>query len=437
MAKRHAAVGDSSEPLFDEEAALLLTTLKWGALGVVSGVCTGAGTRFFLWTLNKSDDGLAAVAARLKPGLHPYLLLPIAIPACAWIIRRLAPEAKGHGTEQVIKAVHERHGKMADLVAPVKLVSTVLTLAFGGSVGKEGPAAQIGAGITNKFADFLKLNLHDRRKIVICGISAGFAAVFGTPISGAIFGVEVLYLGQMEYSVLFPSIVAGVVAHLVCGSVMPMATVAPGFGGLGHTELVILSIVSGVFFGLVALTLILTMDAVGRVARRFAAHPNWVAAAGGVFLVLLYSVFGDSYAGLGLPTIDQAMAGTMTLVVFGFLVKIVATAVTLETGGSGGIVTSMFFIGAAAGAGFAKVLHLPVGVFAAFGLVAVVSAAANTPIAAAVMALELLPAPIGVYAALSACTAFLFTGTYSVYPTKRLGLLRSARLESARAAHSG
>jgi H+/Cl- antiporter ClcA len=112
-----------------------------------------------------------------------------------------------------------------------------------------------------------------------------------------------------------------------------------------------------------------------------------------------------------------------------FLWKILATAVTLETGGSGGIVTPLFFIGATCGAAFARLFHLPVGAFAAFGFVGLVAAAANTPIAAAVMGIELLPAEIGVYAALAAGTAFLLVGHRSVYASQKIGLSKSAGLD--------
>jgi H+/Cl- antiporter ClcA len=163
--------------------------------------------------------------------------------------------------------------------------------------------------------------------------------------------------------------------------------------------------------------------------RRFEHHPYLVAAAGGIFLVLLYATAGDIYAGLGVPTIEAALAGVAKIAVLAFLFKIIATAVTLETGGSGGIVTPIFFIGATGGAAFANALHLPAGPFAAFGFVAVLGAAANTPIAAAVMGIELLPGPVGVYAALSAATAFLIVGHRSVYASQKLGLSKSAGLE--------
>ncbi len=208
---------------YTEHAALLISTLKWAILGAVAGICVGLGTRLFLWALRA-----ASLSVRhLDQGwFHAYFFLPLALPLCVWLIRTFAPSARGHGTEAVIAAVHQNHGRVDWKVAPVKLLATVLTLAFGGSVGKEGPCAQIGAAVTSLFADLLRLSDEDRRRLVICGIGAGFAAVFGTPVSGALFGIEVLYLGRIEYPVLFPCLVAGITAHLVCGTATPV----PRFG---------------------------------------------------------------------------------------------------------------------------------------------------------------------------------------------------------------
>ena len=411
---------------YTEHTALLISTLKWAMLGAGAGLCVGWGTRAFLWSLARSAD----LARSLTPASVPvFVVLPLALPACVWIIRTFAADARGHGTEAVIAAVHQRSGRVDWVVAPVKLGATVITLAFGGSVGKEGPAAQIGAALTSLFADLLRLNDDDRRRLVICGISAGFAAVFGTPVSGALFGIEVLYLGRLDYAVIFPALVAGIVGHLACGVHPPFPQLPAGATDSSQVRTILITLAAGALFGLVALLLIESLRFCERTFRRYEHHPYLLAAAGGSMLVVLYALAGDMYSGLGTVTISGVLAGSTAVVAGAFLLKILATSITLESGGSGGIVTPIFFVGATSGAALAPLFGVPTPLLAAVGLVAVLAAAANTPIAASVMAMELLPAPDGVYAALAAATAFLMVGHRSVYASQKLGLSKSAGLE--------
>src|SRR4051812_4090882 len=310
---------------YTEHTALLISTLKWAMLGAIAGVCVGLGTRMFLWALARSADWVQALA---PAGVPVFIVLPVALPVCVWIIRTFSADARGHGTEAVIAAVHQRSGRIDWLIAPVKLAGTVLTLAFGGSVGKEGPAAQIGAALTSLFSDLLRLRDEDRRRLVICGISAGFAAVFGTPVSGALFGIEVLYLGRIDYTVIFPALVAGIVAHLVCGVRPPFPSLQAPFADTRQVKTILIMLVCGALFGLIALLLIESLRLFERALRRFERHPYLLAAAGGVALVLLFTTAGDAYAGLGTDTIDGVLAGAAAAVARALLVQNSGTPLT-------------------------------------------------------------------------------------------------------------
>jgi H+/Cl- antiporter ClcA len=191
-----------------EQSVIFFSILKWFVLATVTGAIVGLSTTVFLKILNWSTE----VCSHFT---YYFLLVPIALFTSALVIKYLAPDAEGHGTEKVIEAVHKNAGKIKPIVVPIKLVATIITLALGGSAGKEGPCAQIGAGLSSIIADLFKLDDNDRKKLVICGISAGFASVFGTPIAGSIFGIEVLFVGSILYEVLLPSFIAGITAYQI------------------------------------------------------------------------------------------------------------------------------------------------------------------------------------------------------------------------------
>jgi H+/Cl- antiporter ClcA len=416
--------------MFAEHGTLVASLLKWTLLAAAVGVLAGAGTAIFLRTLAWAIAGMAGAPLRL-------VWLPIGFAVAYLLVRFLAPDAEGHGTDKVIEAVHQRAGRIPLAVAPVKLVATVVTLGVGGSVGKEGPAAQIGAALASGLASLLRLGRRDRRKVVICGIGAGFATVFGTPIAGAIFGLEVLVLGSLMYDVLYPSFVAGIVGYHVASQL--------GVQYFHHalpplpppTERVFgATLLAGVVFGLVALLLIEALRWVHGLAHRLRA-PGWlVAAGGGALLALGAWLFSDRYLGLGLPTLEAAIRGE-SIPAESALLKILFTAVSLGVGGSGGIVTPIFFIGAATGSTLGHVMDLDPGMFAAIGMVAMLAGAANAPLAASVMAIELFGPGIGPYAAIGAIVAFIMSGHRSVYPSQVLGMPKTRSLSVRRGVEMG
>lgn len=407
-----------------EQATLFISVIKWSCYATVIGILVGCGVTVFLRTLTWASGQ----AVQLP---HYYLALPLVILVSTALVKWLAPDAAGHGTEKVIEAIHKKMGKISLAVVPVKLVATVITLAGGGSAGKEGPAAQIGAGLASACADLLRVNDVDRRKMVICGISAGFATVFGTPVAGAIFGVEVLVLGQMFYDVLFPSFVAGIVAYhlaLHLGASYPhdLLPPMPAFSGWSLVEIIML----GVWCGLVALFLIETMKFGDRSFARLGWHWSIKSLLGGVLLVLIGHFVSPSYLGLGLDTMHQGLQG-QALPGGALFWKSIATSVTLGSGGSGGVVTPIFFVGTAAGNLFAQLFSPEyLAAYSAIGLTALLAGAANTPIAASVMAIELFGAGMAPYAALACMVSFLIAGYRSIYPSQILGMQKSTSLEA-------
>lgn len=405
-----------------EPTVLFLSIVKWVVLATVAGAIVGSATAVFLKLLAWATDTSHQLA-------WYYWLLPPALFLSALVVKYFAPDAQGHGTEKVIEAIHKRAGRIPILVVPVKLVATIITLAVGGSAGKEGPCAQIGAGLTSLLSDVLKFDDHDRKKLVICGISAGFAAVFGTPIAGSIFGVEVLFVGTILYEVLLPSFIAGITAFQVSSAMgvtyfhQPVSVV-PVF-----SEGFLLKVMgAGLFFGVCSIILIEFLKAGEKFSERWKMWPPLKGLVGGLFLVVLSYVFSTQYLGLGLSTIEEGLRGTMTDW-YAFLVKPIFTAITLSFGGSGGIVTPIFFVGTSAGLFFAYVFGLNAATFASIGMVGVLSGAANTPIAASIMAVELFGPSVAPYATVACVISFLISGHRSVYPSQVLSISKSPSLE--------
>ncbi|MEW6600589.1 MAG: chloride channel protein [Nitrospirota bacterium] len=407
---------------FIEESVLFISIIKWLLLASCIGAIVGFSTTAFLKALDHSLNWTSDYD-------YFYLLLPVALLLSTLTIKYLAPGAKGHGTEKVIEAVHKHSGRIKLLVVPVKLVATVITIATGGSAGKEGPCAQIGAGLASAFADLFRFGDRDRKKLVICGISAGFSTVFGTPIAGAIFGVEVLFVGGLLYEVLLPSFVAGIVGYQVSSALgvtyfhEPLNFV-PDFTSVYFIRVCM----SGIFFGICSLLFVEILRFFEWLAKRIQMNDLYKAFCGGAVLAVLALIFSTRYLGLGLDTIESALSGEK-VPVYAFFLKMVFTSITLAFGGSGGIITPIFFVGASSGSAFADIFGLSRNVFAAIGMVCLVAGAANTPISASIMAVELFGPRVAPYAAVACVISFLMTGHRSVYPSQVLSMSKTTSIK--------
>jgi len=401
-----------------EETVLLISIFKWFVLATIVGLLVGISTTFFLYLLNLATSFTGQ-------SNNYFLLLPLAFFLSA-LISKLAPEAEGHGTEKVIEAVHKRNGSIKAAVVPVKLISTIITLACGGSAGKEGPCAQIGGSLAATFANLLKFDANDRKKLVICGISAGFASVFGTPIAGAIFGIEVLFVGGIMYDILLPSFIAGIIGYQISTYLgityfYHVIDFVPAFSHWFFLKVFF----SGICFGLCSLFLIETMKYTRKLADKIPLAMPIKGIIGGFLLIIMTFLSSGDYLGLGLKQIESFLSGTHAQW-FDFILKILFTSITLSFGGSGGVVTPIFFIGTAIGCYYGQVMGLDPATFAAIGMVSLLAGAANTPIAASILAVEMFGAKVAPYAAVACVTCFLMTGHRSVYPSQILAIMKSS-----------
>ena len=402
-----------------ELSILFLSVAKWFLLACVVGLLVGLSSTLFLFVLQSSITLTLSFP-------YVFLLLPVSLAISGVMTARLAPRARGYGTEQVIRAIHQEGGKIHPRMIPVKFIATIITIATGGSAGNVGPCAQIGGGLCSAFGKLIRLEEIDRIRLVVCGISAGFAAVFGTPVAGALFAIEVLWIGRLSYGALFPSLVAAFIGYQVTAyfEVAHVWPIAPSVPPLSVPFLLSVGL-AGVTFGVASFIFVEILGLGKRLSLLTKTSPMLTGVIGGLGLIAVTLLFSDDYLGLGWTTVSQALKGA-DLPWYAFAVKAVTTSVTLNFGGSGGILLPLCFYGAALGSTLAHGLGVDPATFAALGLVSVLAGATNTPIAALVLAMELFGPAIAPYAATSCAMSYLLTGHRSVIPTQLLHESKSA-----------
>lgn len=401
-----------NQEIFEEEI-LFKGFVKWLFLATVCGVVVGCVVGFFLIVLFRAIDFVNAL-----PDWR-YALIPLGLLASLFSIRIFSPQAAGHGTDKVISAIHYKEASVPFSVVPIKIISTIFTLAPGAVVGTEGPSVQIGAGLMSELARLIKLTVKNRKKLVVCGVSAALSAVFGAPVAGAIFGVEVLFVGEIFYPLLLPALVSGVVAYMTCLQMgVPYASYNVFVPSL-TSEMLEWCLLAAVCFGVVCIFHIKLTNGIAAVFKKLKI-PDWGKSlvASALILTVVF-LFGDSFLGMGEEGLNAFLSGK-EVVWYAFVLKSFLLAVTLSGGGSGGVLTPTFYIGGAAGALFAQIFGLDISFFAALGFVGCVAGAVNTPVAAVFLAVELFGSSIAPFAGLVCIVSYMISGAHSLYPTQIL-----------------
>lgn len=391
----------------------LIYLIKWLCLASVVGILAGSASAFFLVSLNWAAETRES---------YTYLLflLPFAGALVSFLYMRYGGSVI-KGNNLILEEIRDRREGIPLRMAPLVLFGTIMTHLFGGSAGREGTAVQMGSAFADLTGKIFRLDRIDRKIILISGISAGFGSLFGTPLAGAIFGIEVLALGLVSYQALIPAFFASFIgdkitrafhvphAHYVIDSI-------PTFSVL----LVLKVIVASILFGLAALLFSRLTGFLKKTFTKTFKNPMLKSFIGGTIIIaLVYTMGTRDYLGLGLPLIEDAFSTEVNP--FAFLWKIIYTSITLGAGFQGGEVTPLFTIGATLGNMLAGILNLPLGFLAALGFIAVFSGATNTPLACFIMGIELFGAEAAIYLFLACIISYLFSGHTGIYGSQEIG----------------
>lgn len=387
-------------------------------LGTAIGLIAGLGAVVFMRAIGLATElFLGSLAAYIPPGPLGEGAAPVQKIGRPWllplvtalggllsgiIVFSLAPEAEGHGTDAAIAAIHHNAGRLRARVAPVKLVASAITIGSGGSGGREGPAAQISATFGSVLATWLGLSAQDRRIAVAAGMGAGIGAIFRAPLGGAVMAAEILYLHDLEVEALIPALIASIVGYSVFGLFEgwePIFGAQPGLGFENPVTLVSYALL-GIVCGLVGLLYAKSFYGIEAIFRR-TPLPRWVRPALGGLLVGLLGlvVAGAIHTGYGWVQIAMSpdlLALPLWLVLALPFAKILATSLSIGSGGSGGIFGPGMVIGAFVGAAFWRVGHgvlpaLPASPapFVIVGMIALFGGIAHAPLAMMLMVGEM------------------------------------------------
>ena len=396
--------------MFLSKTNYLLLFFKWILICLIVGILAGASSSLFLYTLNVATDFREA-------HLWMVFLLPIAGLAIGYLYHYYG-NGVSKGNNVILEEYEKPHTIIPLKMAPMVYIGTILTHLFGGSAGREGTAVQMSTAIADQFTGIFKLSQQERKVILISAISAGFASVFGTPITGAVFAIEVLYFSRVSFKSIIPSFLTAYIAYYTVEFFQIPHTIYPKpFVTEMNLQIIPWLLFAGILFGLTARMFSTSVHYFAEKAKEFISFPPLRPFIGGlIFALAIYFTGATQYLGLGIPTILESFQTAQTGDVF--LLKLIATAFILGMGFKGGEVTPLFFIGATLGSALAVFVPLPLSLLAAMGFVAVFSGATHTPIACTIMGIELFGIECGIYVGIACFVAYFFSGYLGIYQSQ-------------------
>lgn len=322
-------------------------------------------------------------------------------------------------TNRVIDSIRENE-KIPLVMIPLIFISTVITHMLGGSAGREGAALQIGGGIGYNFGKALRLKENDMHIIVMAGMSAVFAALFGTPLTAAIFSLEVTTVGILNYAALLPCVISSITACSIAGAfgLSPVYFGSVLFETIS-AEIAIKVIFLGLIFSLISIIFCMSISRCEHYMNKFIKNCYLRAFTGGAIIVALTFAIGTfDYNGAGMDVINRAISGNAKPEAF--ILKILFTAITISAGFRGGEIVPSFFIGSTLGCIMAPVVNLDAGFCAALGFVALFCAVVNCPLASILLSIEVFGTDGILYFAIICSISYMMSGNYGIYKSQRI-----------------
>ncbi|GGH19387.1 voltage-gated chloride channel family protein [Paenibacillus segetis] len=399
-------------------AVVLGFFLKWLLYGGIVGLIVGSASAFFLVSLEY------VTGLRVD---HSWLLflLPLGGALVSYLYMKFGKNS-AKGNNLVLESIQDGHETIPLRMAPLVLFGTLVTHLFGGSAGREGTAVQMGGSLAEGFGKLIHVNRNDRMILLMCGISAGFGSVFGTPLAGTVFGLEVIAIGLMSYQALIPCFIASFIGDFVATKLWGISHIHYQVGQVpAVTVLVLLKVViASILFGLTSLLFSRLTHFLKKWFSRIFANAVLKSAVGGlVVIALVYLVGSRDYLGLGVPLIADSFEKDVSPLAF--LWKIIFTSTTLGAGFQGGEVTPLFAIGSTLGNALAGPLHIYAPFLASLGFIAVFSGAANTPIACFIMGIELFGAEGALFMFIACIISYLFSGHSGIYTSQQIMIFKN------------